>query len=58
MTLMLPPAPLIADPVLNVIIPLLPLLELPEVNESEPETPLVPASAVLMLNTPLEFARP
>jgi hypothetical protein len=55
---MLPPAPEIADPVRSVIIPLLPLLELPEVNVRDPDIPLLPASAVLMLKTPLEVAVP
>ena len=38
--------------------PELPLLVVPVVKESEPLTPFVPASAVRMLKTPLDDARP
>jgi hypothetical protein len=56
--LILPPAPKIEEPVRSVIIPLLPLLELPEVKDREPDTPSFPAAVVLMLNAPLDAARP
>jgi hypothetical protein len=38
--------------------PLVPLLVLPVENERDPEPPLSPASAVRILNAPLDVARP
>jgi hypothetical protein len=57
-TLTLPATPLVADPVRNVIWPLLPLLVVPEVKDREPAVPAAPALAVRTLNAPLEVARP
>jgi hypothetical protein len=58
MTLTLPPVPFVADPVRNVIIPLLPVEVVPDVKDSELDIPLTPASADFTLNAPLELVRP
>jgi hypothetical protein len=58
MTLMLPPTPLVEEPVRSVIIPVLPVAEVPVVKERELEIPLTPASPERMLKTPLDLARP
>jgi hypothetical protein len=56
--LTLPPAPLVADPVRRVIIPLLaPVTTFPVIRERDPDAP-DGASAVLMLNDPLDVAEP
>ena len=54
--LTLPPTPLIEVPVRSEMDALLPLLEVPVTTESAPLTPAVPASAVRMLNAPLDVA--
>jgi hypothetical protein len=57
--LKLPAVPSVAEPVRIVIIPELPFVTVfPDVKDREPETPLPPASAVRMLNAPLDVARP
>jgi hypothetical protein len=45
-------------PVLRIIVPELPLEVVPELKFNPPETPLSPAFAVLILNTPLDFDTP
>jgi hypothetical protein len=56
---MLPPAPLVADPVRRVIIPLLPsVVALPDVSDNDPDTPFEPAFALRTLKAPLDVARP
>ena len=57
-TLTLPPVPDVAEPVRSTIAPLLPFDVVPVVKDSEPLTPFSPASAVRMLKTPLDVARP
>ena len=56
--LILPPVPSVAEPVRSTTEPELPFDVVPVVNESEPVTPLVPESAVRMLNTPLDVGEP
>lgn len=58
-TLMLPAEPSVADPVRNVIMPLLPLkTESPVVTERELDIPSEPAFEVLILKEPLDVALP
>ena len=56
--LMLPDVPFVAAPERTVIEPLFPLVVAPVVNANAPDTPSVPAFAVLILNEPLEVAVP
>ena len=53
-----PPAPLVAEPVRSVAMPLLPFDVQPDVSDSWPDTPAGPALAVRTLNTPLDVWLP
>ena len=55
---MLPPLPLVAVPVANVMDPDAPRLVVPEVNDNAPLTPKVPAFTVFMMIAPLLEAVP